>query len=110
MHYNTNILIPRRFCSFKFFITESKLSVQWHTSWNTSFDLFALFVPKTILNGLTSLDGVEPHDVTPCGVVYFQSAMLSALLIYFKQEVYKSTSYSYDEHAIYVLSVKIFEK
>ena len=49
------------------------LSVHWRPPWNKFFDLITLFVPKT----------VPWHHVTPRGVVYFQSAMLSALLIYF---------------------------
>ena len=48
-----------------------------------SSDFFAVFVPKTILDDLISLEGMEPRDVTAGGVVYFQSAMLSVVLIYF---------------------------
>ena len=40
-------------------------------------------MPKTILDDLISLEGAEPCDLMARGVVYFQSAMLSTLLIYF---------------------------
>ena len=49
-----------------------------YTRWQHHFT-----VPKTILYDLISLEGVEPHDIMPGGVVYFQLAMLSALLILF---------------------------